>query len=415
MKSDLVVRSLSLAAGVCLAACSNNGALFDEARVMGSADMTADIDGADVGEADVGGAGEPPAAEPPADPAPAAEPPVTPSPDPEPPSEQPNDDDLPLTGGFPMPPVGSMPNPPEPMEEPTAPEPEAPVVVSVSPADGAVGVDNGQNIVITFSVPMDREATQGAYQSESIPSSSVSFVWNDASTELTIVPDAPLAYPVGDDPAQVPARRVSFFISASALDLEGRSLSVPFESSFSLLRRVELTLFALQNRDLSGSFRSNDTYGAGQCARAQINMCVGDVRVGNANAQYKGFISFELAELPEAAQSVSAEMTLEITGTSGNPFGNLGGLVLEHTSFDAIGSEAFSAQALDELGLIANAGGTGTVVSADVASAFLADRSERTMTQYRLSFEDSTDGDNTSDAIVSAWDTQTIDVSYLIP
>jgi hypothetical protein len=37
------------------------------------------------------------------------------------------------------------------------------------------------------------------------------------------------------------------------------------------------------------------------------------------------------------------------------------------------------------------------------------------MTQYRLSFEDNTDGDNTSDAIVSAWDTQTIDVSYLIP
>jgi hypothetical protein len=144
-------------------------------------------------------------------------------------------------------------------------------------------------------------------------------------------------------------------------------------------------------------------------------MCVGDVRVGNANAQYKGFISFELAELPEAAQSVSAELTLEITGMSGNPFGNLGGLVLEHASFDAIGSEAFSAQALDEMGLIANAGGTGTIVSADVAIAFMADRSERAMTQYRLSFEDNTDGDNTSDAIVSAWDTQTIDISYLIP
>jgi hypothetical protein len=411
MKSYRVVRSLSgLAVGVCLAACSNNGTLFDEPSAMSGPAMSP----ADIGDEDMDGE----AAEPPAAPAPDVEPPeapVTTSPDDAPPSEQPNDGDLPLTGGFPMPPVGGMPNPPETMEEPTAPEPEAPVVVSVSPADGAVGVDNGQNIVITFSVPMDREATQGAYQSESVPSSSVSFVWNDAGTELTIVPAAPLAYPVGDDPAQVPARRVSFFISASALDLEGRSLSVPFESSFSLLRRVELTLFALQNRDLSGSFRSNDTYGAGQCARGEINMCVGDVRVGNANAQYKGFISFELAELPEAAQSVSAELTLEITGMSGNPFGNLGGLVLEHASFDAIGSEAFSAQALDEMGLIANAGGTGTIVSADVASAFMADRSERAMTQYRLSFEDNTDGDNTSDAIVSAWDTQTIDVSYLIP
>lgn len=406
MKIYPAVRSLSrLAAGLCLAACSsNNGMLFDEEPGTGDADMQG-------------------MAEPPADPAPSSDPPAMPplgDPPVDAPSdgqsdEQPNDDDLPLTGAFPMPPVGSTPNPPETMEEPPAPEPEGPVVVSVSPADGAVGVDNGQNIVITFSVPMDREATESAYQSESVPSGSVSFVWNDAGTELTIVPDAPLAYPVGDDPALVPSRRVSFFISASATDLEGRSLSVPFESSFSLLRRVELTLFALQDRDLSGSFRSNDTYGAGQCARAQINMCVGDVRVGNANAQYKGFISFELAELPEEAQSVSAELTLQITGMSGNPFGGLGGLVLEHASFDVIGAEAFSAQALDEMGLIANAGGTGTIVSADVASAFMADRSERSMTQYRLSFEDNTDGDNTSDAIVSAWDTQTIDVSYLIP
>jgi hypothetical protein len=144
-------------------------------------------------------------------------------------------------------------------------------------------------------------------------------------------------------------------------------------------------------------------------------MCVGDVRVGGDNEQYKGFISFELSDLPEAAQSVSAELTFEITGLSGNPFGGLGGLVLEHASFDVIGSEAFSAQALDELGMIANAGGTGTIVSADVAAAFMADRSERAMTQYRFRFQDDTDGDNTSDAIMSAWDTQTIDVSYLIP
>jgi hypothetical protein len=401
---SLVVRSLSLAAGVCLAACgSNNGTLFDEESAMD-------------GVADEPPADPPSNAEPPSMP-PVDEPPVDNLPSDTPASnEQPADDDLPLTGGLPMPPVNGPPGPgPDTTEEPPTPEPEGPVIVTVSPADGAVGVDNGQNIVIEFSAPMDREATESAYQSESVPSGSVSFVWNDAGTQLTIVPDAPLAYPVGDDPVQVPTRRVSFFISASATDLEGRSLAAPFESSFALLRQVEFTLFALQDRDLSGSFRSNDTYGAGQCARAQINMCVGDVRVGGGNEQYKGFISFELSDLPEAAQSVSAELTLEITGLSGNPFGGLGGLVLEHASFDVIGSAAFSAQALDELGMIANAGGTGTIVSADVASAFMADRSERAMTQYRFRFQDDTDGDNTSDAIVSAWDTQTIDVSYLIP
>jgi hypothetical protein len=402
MKSYPVVRMMSvLAAGACLAACSSNGALFDRVPGMDAA----------AGEPAAPASNDPmentsPEAMPPED-----APLVTSPPGDEPSNEQPRDDDLPLTGGFPTPPINDV---PDPMEEP-APEPEGPVVVAVSPADGALGVDNAQNIVITFSEPMDREATEAAYQSESIPSSSVSFVWNDAGTELTIVADAPLAYPVGNDPAQLSARRVSFFISASARDVEGRSLPAPFESSFSLLRQVEFTIFALQDRDLSGSFRSNDTYGGGQCARDQINMCVGDVRVGNGSEQYKGFISFELSELPEAAQSVSAELTLEITGMSGNPFGGLGGLVLEHASFDAIGSDAFSAQALDEMGLIANAGGTGTILSADVAAAFMADRGERAMTQYRLRFQDETDGDNTSDAILSAWDTQTIDVSYLIP
>lgn len=410
MKSYPVVRMVSrLAAGVCLMACSSsNGTLFE--------DMTADT--------------EDPSEAPPADPTPGAEPPldtppVTSMPGAEPSSETPSDADLPLTGGFPTPPVSEVPEAPdsteppdmtaEEEEAPPTPEPAGPVVVSVSPPDGATGVDNGQNIVIVFSSSMDREATEAAYQSEAIPSSGVSFVWNDESTELTIVPDAPLAYPVGDDPAQVPARRVSFFVSASATDAEGRSLPAPFESSFSLLRRVEATFFALQDRDLSGSFRSNDTYGAGACARAQINMCVGDVRVNGANTQSRGFISFGLPELPEAAQSVSAELTLEITGTSGNPFGGLGGLVLEHASFASIGAEAFSAQALDVMGLIANAGGTGSLLSADVAAAFLADHAERSMTQYRLRFQDATDGDNTSDAIVSAWDTQRLDVSYLVP
>jgi hypothetical protein len=62
-------------------------------------------------------------------------------------------------------------------EEPVVTEPERPSIVSVTPTDGAVGVSNEQPIVVTFSTPMDRQATERAYQSEGIPSSSVSFSW----------------------------------------------------------------------------------------------------------------------------------------------------------------------------------------------------------------------------------------------
>jgi hypothetical protein len=301
---------------------------------------------------------------------------------------------------------------------PGAPAPAAPsgpTVLSVSPADGAVGVESDARIVVRFSAPMDRLATQAAYQSEIVPSGSVTFAWNEASTELTVIPDAPLSYSRGNDPELVEARRVSFFISASAADAAGNHLAQPYEFSFALLRQIELTLFAVQDRDLSGSFRSNDTYGGGQCARDQVNMCVGDVRVARDSEQYKGFISFELVDVPDAVQEFSALLSLEITGMAGNPFGGLGGLVLEHATFEAIGADAFSADALDEVGLIAVDGDAGTIVNADVSAAFMADQLERGLTQYRLRFEDETDGDNTSDTVLSAWDTQTLDVTYLLP
>ncbi len=337
--------------------------------------------------------------------------------------DDPNPDDL--TGGD-LPLAGNLPPPepapsvePEPCDEsPCDVEPappEAPVIVEVSPADGASGVANDANIVIRFSQPMDRASTEAAYQSESIPSGSVSFLWNEDDTELTIVPQAVLEYGVGSEPELAEARRQSYFISASAADAEGRRLSQPYEFSFSLLRQVSFTVFAVQDRDLSGSFRSNDTYGSGQCARGEINMCVGDVRVAGENEQYKGFVSFELSELPEAIQALSATLSLEITGTAGNPFAGLGGLVLEHTSFELIGEEAFDADSLDELGLIAEQGVTGSVVSAEVGEAFLADGLERSLTQYRLRFEETSDDDNASDAILSAWDTQRLDVTYLLP
>src|SRR5688572_29935209 len=205
---------------------------------------------------------------------------------PEEPAEVPGID-LPIDGQLPFParpsePGGPVPAPPE--------KPSGPVVVSVSPEDGERGVRNDASIVLTFSEPMDRASTQAAYQSEVIPSNSVSFEWSEGDTVLSIVPSAPPAYASGADAELVEARRVAFFLSASASSQSGRPLPRPYEYSYSLLRQVELSVFAVQDRDLSGSFRSNDTYGAGQCARDEVNMCVGDVRVSGSNQQTRGFI-----------------------------------------------------------------------------------------------------------------------------
>jgi hypothetical protein len=323
------------------------------------------------------------------------------------------DPDLPLTGEGEVPPRDPVSKPPPPEPVPASPDP---VIVSVSPADGASAVENDTELVIQFSVPMNRERTEGAYQSESIPSSGVTFSWNEESTELTITPNEPLEYDVGSDPAEVDARRYSFFLSASAEDAEGNAMAGPQEFSFSVLRQIDVTVLAVQDRDLTGSYRSNDTYGAGACARDQINVCVGDERVGGNNMQYKGFVTFDLSVLPGSmARLSSARLNLQITGTSGNPFGGLGGLFLEHTRFEVIGADAFLTEPLAELGPIANGGTAGTVLGLDVLSAVELDVDERGTTQYRLRFADATDGDRTADAIVSAWTTQSLELSYLIP
>jgi len=400
----LFLASCWLGFGLCFSACSSNGTLFEDVPVPRS---------------DVDDEGEPPMMSPPDVPG---------EPEPAPPDEAveaPGEDgfdgaDLPLEGGIPVP-VRPSGEPDGDAEEPP-PEPEGPFIVDVAPTDGAVGVSADSAITLHFSEPMDRSATEAAYQSENLPSSAVTFEWNEDSTELTVVPLEPLAYDVGEDPALVQARRINYFVSASAASAGGSRLAQPYEFSFSLLRQIAFTVFAVQDRELSGNFRSNDTYGAGVCAENAVNMCVGDVRVNGESEQYRGFISFVLSELPESALSVSAVLGLEISSTSGNPFAGLGGLLLEHARFATIDLDAFGADSVSELGLIADAGGTGTRVSADVSEAVLSDLSSDEMvasgqglSQYRLRFEDETDNDAQSDAIVSAWDTQTLDVSYLLP
>ena len=110
-----------------------------------------------------------------------------------------------------------------------------------------------------------------------------------------------------------------------------------------------------------------------------------------------------------------AQLVLEITDTSGNPFRSLGDLVIEHAAFDVIGADAFSADPLQSLGVLATNAGTGTVLRWDVREAVEADFAQRSTTQYRLYFEDDTDGDGNFDAIISSWDTQQLEVAYLLP
>lgn len=198
--------------------------------------------------------------EPSSEPEPAAPEPAAPIEEP-PPSGDPTPGEAPLVGQIPR--VIQPPAAPEPAPPDDPPSEVGPVIVAVSPEDGARGVANDAPLVLTFSEPMDQASTEGAYQSELVPSRSVVFSWNEDSTELTIAPGEPLEYGVGSAVELAEARRVSFFISASASSAAGEPLDRPYEFSFSLLRRVAFAVPALADRAMSGNYRSNDSYGTG--------------------------------------------------------------------------------------------------------------------------------------------------------
>lgn len=308
-------------------------------------------------------------------------------------------------------PVGPDPDDGDPAPVDTTP----PSVVEVSPPSGEVGVPSDAVIVITFSEAMDRAATEAAYTSEDLPADAVTFAWNGASTELTITPNAPLELATGTDPELVPAKEFAYELSEGARDRAGNPLA-PARFGFSTLRRIEQLFPAVQDRDLTGNFRSNGSYGNGDCARnASTAVCVGDSGQP-ANVQYKGFLSFELEPFALGeGQLVSALLSLELTAVEGNPFGGLGNLILEHVSFDEIDDDAFEDEPLAVVGGIAQQAAPGAVLQGDVRSFVEADLAEERSTQFRLRFSQATDGDGDTDIVVSDWSTQSLRLTFLLP
>ena len=100
-----------------------------------------------------------------------------------------------------------------------------PTVTLIDPADGGSDVAVDKNVVVTFSEPMTRVATQGAFglrKQGSTTKLGGAFTWNSASTVMTFNPSANLL-----------ANTVyEIAVTTAAKDLAGNPLASPFASSF---------------------------------------------------------------------------------------------------------------------------------------------------------------------------------------
>jgi hypothetical protein len=312
--------------------------------------------------------------------------------------------------------TGSPPPPPNPPDAGGADDtplsnPGAPSVVNVSPSDGATGVAADAVVTVTFSESMNTTTVETAYSSTDLPKGSVSFNWSNGDTVLEITPNAPLTIVTGSNPV---ARSYAFTIGSSAVDLQGEALP-SFSSSFSTLRGIPQTLTAVQNRTLTGNYRSDDVYGDNSCVQAgSTTTCVGDS--SNANSTYRGFVTFDLSGLPAETQGLSsAQLTMSVDNIHGSPSSGLGNLLAEHVSFDSISLDAFQAAPLGSAIPVSGSYSVSAQLSADLLSSVQGDLAARGYSQFRFRFSIATNTNGAGDLIEVTWDTEQLAVTCLVP
>ncbi len=188
------------------------------------------------------------------------------------------------------------------------------------------GVDKDTNIVITFSEPMNKAATQAALTSNDpeLTPANVSFNWNFEGTVLTIDSKKSLTY------QKDIAKRYSFVLAQTARDIAGNALTERAAFAFFTLRQKTETMTTLGN--LEGTI---DRKNRNNPFKVEQGIIVGDYITPNesfAMHTSRGFFAFSLSQLPEELSTkdiLSAKLSL-FQFVSETPYADLGSLLLEH-------------------------------------------------------------------------------------
>ncbi len=292
----------------------------------------------------------------------------------------------------------------------------APTIVSTVPANDAIGILANTTIVVTFSEPMNKLVTQSAYQSASsgLTPPVVTFGWNATGTELTITPNAVLAVAGGSnpDPAVTIAKTFTYQMTNVATDLAGNAL-VTTSSTFKTQRRITQNLPVVAT--VTGEVRADGSLTG--CIGGGAP-CVGDSATA-ANAQYKGFIGFNMTDIPAGIQSWEfANINMNQTGVASTPYAVLGGtLLLDHVNFPVLNAASFNTISIRTLGTLSTTA-TFENKTLSVLVAVQDDYTNRVArgnrTQYRLQFPIVSDFDGLWDAALFEG-SNTLNVRYFLP
>lgn len=293
------------------------------------------------------------------------------------------------------------------MEDPTDTTP--PTIVSVSPANGATGVVANENIVITFSEPMDRSSTQDAFQSTDILPSTVAYFWNQAGTVLTINPASDFEYASGTDPGAT-ARAYAVAITTTAEDESGNRLADDFEWSFRTMRRITQTIPVPYQNVLVVNSGTMGTYSS--CGSETAGAFAGD---WDDNSGFYILVSADISDLPAGiVEWEAASLAGYQNSYDGDPYAALGLITAYHLRVSPPTSARWTTPIRHTLGYFS----TNILLetkAVDILVALTDDYSMSQLSQYRLSFSDLTNNDNNNQWAIFTCNRFSITARYVLP
>lgn len=286
-----------------------------------------------------------------------------------------------------------------------------PSVVSIVPANGAKAIKADTKIVVTFSEPVNKTAAQAALTTSA---GNLTFDWNADGTVLTATPVTALTY-------ATTAKAYTVQISTGLADLAGNHSTAAFNSTFSLLRQLELKI----NKPVTGTWTVS-TYPEAYQQSGDGSPTIGD---SPSNTYSRVILEFDISGLPAGVTAISqATMTAWINLTNpinnndwGTAFPDLGNLLVDHIYETSITAATTTKTALNAVGTLMTtvaptSGDKSIAVTSSVQDDYVNRVSRGNRTQYRLQFAKTTDNDGALDIVaVHFAKGLTLDIFYLIP
>ena len=212
-----------------------------------------------------------------------------------------------------------------------------PSITGISPAANAVGQPTTSLLSVTFSEPMDRTSVQAAFkanfgllgQGASVPGT---FNWSNNDKDLIFKPNALLNF----------GEFVVWGLNAGAKDKSGNALP----NNLTFIRGLRV----IQQETVDMPY-----YGSGHIVRTCVNSvtaCTDDtaytgegvIRIGDRKVTFtglppkpvyqysRGYLAFKINGIRANATIINARLQVFHKSTGGNPFGQLGNLILERVN-----------------------------------------------------------------------------------